>query len=141
MAYDKRQLYMLCVLVWNYKNDNKKNKSQNSAGNIGKNDCKFYDVFYCNSNLFLCFYQIFSRIYWFFREFKEKVRENRKYFKKQKTLTIETIYRNRPNVLNLINMNYKKRFLLSILLFSSIFAVFCREMKRNLYVNSIYSII
>lgn len=116
MAYDKRQFY-LCVLVWNYRNDNKKNKSQNSAGNIGNNDWKFYDVCYCNSKYFFIFIKliIVSRIYWFYREFKEKeiqrknVQENRKYFEKQKTLTIETIYRNRPNVLNLINMNYKKK--------------------------------
>lgn len=104
--WQKTIIYVVCVGL-KLQNDNKKNKSQNSAGNIGNNDWKFYDVFIAFPNWYL--FRV-TRFCWFYREFKEKnVREIRKYFKKQKTLTIETIYRNRPNVLNLINMNYKKK--------------------------------
>lgn len=74
--WQKTIIYVVCVGL-KLQNDNKKNKSQNSAGNIGNIDWKFYDVFLLQFQTFFVFIKliIVSRIYWFYREFKEKMFE------------------------------------------------------------------
>lgn len=102
----QKTILFVCVGL-KLQNDNKKNKSQNSAWNIGNNDWKFYDVFIAFPNWYL--FRV-TRFCWFYREFKEKnVREIGNISKSKKTLTIKTIYRNRHKCIKFDKHELRKK--------------------------------